>query len=110
MGIDELTPEHEALKTLGRRLAQVRKRQGLSQTRLAEEAGLGVATLRRIEAGQDSQMGSWIKLLKTLHMSASLDALVPASFQSPMAEALASRKGWRRKPKAAGLTWGDEVT
>ena len=109
MRIDALTPEAEALKELGRRLARIRKQQGFTQTRLAEEAGCGVATLRRIEAGQDSQMGSWIKLLKSLQMVSLIDGLMPESFQSPMAEALASKKRWRRKPKTAGVTWGDEA-
>ena len=110
MKIDKLTPESAVLSELGRRLARVRKQQGFTQTQLAEEAGIGVATLRRVEAGQDSQLETWIKLLRALGQSAALNALLPESFDSPMAEALADR-GRRRRVRPAsdvGLNWGDE--
>ncbi|MGB5245503.1 MAG: helix-turn-helix transcriptional regulator [Woeseia sp.] len=110
MKIDSLTPNDEILNELGRRLARVRKQQGWSQDRLAEEAGLGVATLRRIESGQDSQLESWLKILKALRMSASIEQLLPEKYDSPMAEALASNK--RRQARVAdsapGIAWGDE--
>ena len=110
MKIDELTPEPAVLSELGRRLARVRKQQGFSQTRLAEEAGIGVATLRRVEAGQDSQLETWIKLLRALGQSTALNELLPENFDSPMAEVLAER-GRRRRVKRdseSGVTWGDE--
>lgn len=109
MKISSLTPETEILKELGVRLARIRKQHGLTQTRLAEEAGIGVATLRRIEAGQDSQIESWLKVLKSLSLTSAVDALLPEHFNSPMAEALAA-SGKRRKPKGpGGLVWGDET-
>ncbi len=109
MKVDYLTPDGTILTEMGRRLARVRKQQGFSQTRLAEEAGLGVATLRRIESGQDGQMASWLKLLKALRMTASIDALLPETFDSPMAEVLAEAKTGK-KPKVAEVSvrWGDE--
>ncbi len=113
MKIDYLTPEHEILKELGRRLARTRKQQRMSQTLLAQEAGLGVATLRRIEAGQDSQMESWLKLLKALQLASAVDAILPENVNSPMAEVRAKP---RKKHKAAvqavaqGPPWGDEQT
>ncbi len=109
MKIEALTPETAALTELGERLVRMRKQQGFSQTRLAEEAGIGVATLRRIEAGQDSQMETWIKILKAIGMVSSVDALLPENFNSPMAEALASRKSKKRRRKETdGIVWGDE--
>ena len=109
MKIESLTPEPEILKELGLRLARMRKQQGYSQTRLADEAGVGVATIRRIEAGQDSQLESWIKLLKPLDMIASVDALLPEDFASPMAQVMSDRKGRRKsRHKSAGIVWGDE--
>lgn len=108
MKIDYLTPETTILSELGRRLARVRKQQGFSQDALAKEAGIGVATLRRIEAGQDSQMETWVKVMKSLRMTASVDAFLPESFNSPMTEALAESKR-SRKPADSGVRkWGDE--
>ena len=109
MKIKSLTPEPEILKELGLRLARMRKQQGYSQTRLADEAGVGVATIRRIEAGQDSQLESWVKILKPLNMIASVDALLPENFVSPMAQVMSDRKNRRKsKRESAGIIWGDE--
>ncbi|GJM10340.1 MAG: hypothetical protein DHS20C11_26160 [Lysobacteraceae bacterium] len=107
--INDFTPEDEILKELAGRLARIRKAQGYSQTRLAEEAGIGVATLRRIEAGQDSQLATWLKLLKALNMAGAIDALLPETFNSPMAEALAGTRRKRRKQSTSTrVVWGDE--
>ncbi|WP_286828310.1 MULTISPECIES: helix-turn-helix domain-containing protein [Kordiimonas] len=111
MKIDALTPETEILKELGRRAALVRKQQGYTQDDLATQAGLGVATLRRIEGGQDSQLESWLKLLKALDMVSAIDGLLPENFRSPMAEALADQKKRRKKTgESSGAIWEDERT
>jgi len=116
MKINEYTPEPDILREWGVRLAKIRKAQGYSQTELAAEAGIGVATLRRIEAGQDSQVATWLKLLKALNMAAAIDALLPESFRSPMAEALSRspkhRKERRKKQRKqqhalSPVKWGD---
>ena len=107
MKIEYLTPETAILTELGRRLARVRKQQGYSQVALAKEAGIGVATLRRIEAGQDSQMETWLKVMKSLRMIASVDALLPENFNSPMAEALADNKRARKHLDLPLRKWGD---
>ena len=110
MKIDYLTPEDAALVEMGRRLARVRKQQGFSQIRLAEEAGVGVATLRRIESGQDGQMGSWLKLLKGLRMTAAIDTLLPETFDSPMAEVLfGAKKNQKARVAEPGIRWGDQI-
>lgn len=119
MKIETITPDNIILDELGRRLARVRKQQGLTQVDLAQEAGLGVATLRRIESGQSGQMESWLKIMKALHMTASLDALLPEKFDSPRAQVLSSKP--RRKTTAkvrqgsadevaeSPVKWGDQT-
>lgn len=109
MKITYLVPDQAILNELGQRLARVRKQQGLSQTKLAEEAGLGVATLRRIEAGQSGQMVSWLKIMKALQMTASVDAFLPENFDSPRAQVLSGKK----RPSKEGdsdraIQWGDQ--
>lgn len=108
MKIDELSPENAILSELGKRLAQVRKQQRFTQDELASMAGIGVATLRRIEGGQDGHMESWIKILKALKLSNSIDALLPENFSSPMADVLDTNRGRRRQTRAPGKVWGDE--
>lgn len=108
MKIDAQTPTDASLAELGRRLAVVRKQQGLNQDELATAAGLGVATVRRIEDGRDAQLGSWLKLLRALHMTHSIDALLPEFLDSPMAEVKARRKKVSGSPSGKAL-WGDEL-
>jgi len=105
MKIQNLTPETQILAELGRRLARVRKQQRISQTALAEEAGIGVATLRRIEAGQDSQMESWLKIMKALEMLGAVDALLPENFDSPMTQVLSTKKRGVKMAPAVGIPW-----
>lgn len=108
--INTLTPELEMLKELGERLARIRKQQRLTQTNLAEEAGVGVATLRRIEGGQDSQLASWLKLLNALGMTSAIDSLLPEEFSSPMAEVRGTTRRQTKPSAATGIVWGDETT
>ena len=107
MKIEYLTPDQVALGELGQRLARVRKQQGLSQTELAQEAGLGVATLRRIESGKSGQMESWLKIMKALRMTASIDAFLPEKFDSPLAQVL-SPKARRKKTTKENQSNADE--
>ncbi len=109
MNIDHLTPHDQALSELGNRLARVRKQHGYTQAQLAKEAGIGVATVKRMEGGQGGQLESWIKVAQALHMAESINSLMPEHFDSPMAEVLATKKR-RRKNRTAtpGTVWGDE--
>lgn len=108
MKINNLTPGSIILKELGERLAKHRKQRGLSQDDLAEEAGLGVATLRRMEAGDGSQMESWLKLLKALQMMSAIDRFLPETAESPMAQAK-SQASRKQSIKTSGKRWGDET-
>ena len=107
MRIDPLTPEPAILGELGRRLASIRKQRGISQETLASEAGIGVATLRRIEDGKDSKLGSWLRLLKALDMHSAIDNLLPENFRTPMADAKRQRRN-KAAHSPGGFAWGDE--
>ncbi len=109
MRIDSLTPERAALAELGRRLMNVRTQRRLSRLQLAQEAGLGSATIARIESGASAQLSSWIRILAALNMGSAVDLMVPETYASPMAEALKGRG--RRKPgtrQERSTKWGDE--
>lgn len=128
MKIQSLTPTIQVLKELGLRLARLRKQQGLSQAQLAAAAGVGIATLRRIEDGKDGKLGSWTRLLLALHQDSSLDQLLPEAVRSPLAEVKGARarraKASNARPPrlpvdgpsapssdddgAPGFVWGDQ--
>ena len=50
------------------RLRYWRERRGLTQTQLAELSAVGIATVRRIEAGQDTYLATIEKLAKALRI------------------------------------------
>ncbi len=109
MKIDELTPVSTTLLELGRRVARIRKQMGFTQPALAQAAGIGVATLRRLESGSDSQLGTWIRLLSALQMSDAMENLLPADYASPMHEVLGPRRQAARRRQARPAGWGDET-
>ncbi len=109
MKIDRLTPTPAMLTELGQRLARTRKRQGLTQPELARAAGIGVATLRRIEGGNDSQFETWLKLFMALGRVATIDALLPDAASSPMEEVLAGKKRRFTPANSGPPAWGDEA-
>ncbi len=106
MKITDITPHSAALKELGRRLALLRKQQGFTQARIASAAGLGIATVNRIEAGQDAQLSSWLKLFKVLGIASALDVLLPEEILSPMTEAIKQNRK-RKMPSKKKGTWED---
>lgn len=115
MKIDPALTDETVLSELGRRLAARRVAMRLSQAELAEKAGLGKRTVERIEAGQSSQLTSWIRLLRVLQLLPALDALLPSDEIRPMD--LLERRGQRpqrvRKRESddgeegSEWTWGD---
>lgn len=86
---DEKSPwlSEEALRQLGRRVAERRRTQGLSQRELERRAGFSASRLSRIERGHNvAQLGELIGLRNILGIS--LDELV---FGRPAGEARQSR-------------------
>lgn len=107
--IDKYTPEERVIQVLGRRLARIRKSQGFSQARLAKEAGIGLATIKRIEGGYDGQMETWVKIFKVLNLIGGLNLLLPENIESPMQQVLSERgRKSRKKSTSKNLIWGDE--
>lgn len=113
MKLDDTTPTPAALVELGRRLVRARRQRGLTQEELAARAGLGVATLRRIEDGSDAKLGSWVRLVQALDLAGGLDLLLPEDLRSPLAEVREARGRSRARPRGPssqdhGFVWGDE--
>lgn len=105
----------EALqRLLGSRLRGLRLNRNESQEELARRAGIGKATLQRLEEGRSGTIVTLLRVLRALDLD-NLDALVPAVENSPLAEARGDRpkrvraRG-RSAPKAPpdGWRWGDE--
>jgi transcriptional regulator with XRE-family HTH domain len=104
------------LAELGERLARQRIAHGMTQPQLAEAAGVGRATLQRLERGESVQLTSLVRVLRSLDLLGALDALVPETAISPLAELERARRSPRRRvretdaadPAAEPWTWGDD--
>jgi transcriptional regulator with XRE-family HTH domain len=105
----------EALQELlGSRLRGLRLNRNESQEELARRAGIGKATLQRLEEGRSGTIVTLLRVLRALDLD-NLDALVPAVEKSPLAESRGDRQARvrarsRSAPKAppGGWRWGDE--
>ena len=109
----QLTPD-AVLRELGRRVARQRLDMGISQAAAAEQAGVGKRTVERIEAGEDTQMSTIIRLLRVLDLLEGVDRLVPEAGPRPMD--LLKLKGKERRRATGKHTasprgawqWGDK--
>lgn len=85
------------LEVLGRRLAQHRLNRNLTQEELAKNAGVSIATLKRIEHGSNSTLlMNLINVLRALGLESGLEALVPEVPASPIQLATIQRKVRKR--------------
>ena len=106
------------LKELGARVARCRLNMGLSQDKLAEEAGLSRNPVVRMERGESVQLASFVRILRVLGLLDNLDVVVPESGPSPMQLLKLRGKERQRAPRQSSLaaksenrkpwTWGDE--
>jgi transcriptional regulator with XRE-family HTH domain len=84
-----------ALREIGDRLERRRIDAGLTQARLAEEAGISKRTVERIEAGHSADFLMLLRVLRVLKLLETLDQLVPDLPQSPLM--LLKTRGRERK-------------
>jgi transcriptional regulator with XRE-family HTH domain len=95
MPITEWDTNEAVLRELGSRLRRTRLDRNLNQEKLAEEAGIGRATLQRIEEGRSPSAANLISVLRALDLLDGVDRLVPESSPSPIDEL--KRRGQRRQ-------------
>lgn len=119
MHLDEITTDAAVLAELGRRLERQRLERNWTQAEMADEAGIGQATVQRAERGRSVQMTSMIKLLRALGLLAGLDVAVPESIDLPIAQLEREQRKTRRRARGrrggsptefadGSWRWGDE--
>jgi transcriptional regulator with XRE-family HTH domain len=99
MKITDLLTDDAVLAELGARIAARRLELQLTQATVAEQAGIAKRTLERMEAGQASQLGTFVRVLRVLDAASGLDGLIPEAGPRPMD--LLKQKGKIRQ-RAAG--------
>jgi transcriptional regulator with XRE-family HTH domain len=82
-----ITPEltdAAVLREIGERLERRRIDAGLTQARLAEEAGVSKRTVERMMAGRSVDFVLLLRVLRVLKLIDALDQLIPDQPQSPL--------------------------
>ena len=99
---------------LVRRIVQKRLDFGWTQSKAAEQAGIAIRTLRRLELGEDCHFSTIIRLLSAYGLTDRLDQLVPEPTVSPIEFVERQKKTKQRASKALSKgknqpwKWGDE--
>ena len=105
------------LKLIGERLARLRLSKNLTQKKLAEQAGLGLRTVQRLELGlAATQLSGFVRVCQVLGLVERFDVLIPEEQASPIAQLkLQSRKRQRSRSRNAATgatkkwTWGEST-
>lgn len=103
------------LKIIGERLARLRLSKNLTQKKLAEQAGLGLRTVQRLELGlAATQLSGFVQVCQVLGLVERFDVLIPEEQASPIAQLKlqsSKRQRSRSRKTATGATkkwtWGE---
>jgi len=117
MKMDSQMTDEAVLKLIGERLAGLRLARNLTQQQLAEQAGLGLRTVQRLELGAAAtQLSGFVRVCRVHGLVEHLDTLIPEPAVSPMAQLkVQGRKRQRATGRKAASekpgkwTWGDEA-
>lgn len=102
------------LHDLGLRLARVRLSRNITQARLAQEAGASLPSIKRLEAGKNSSLDTYIRVLKALGLGERILDILPNPDVRPVERV--QHKGHERRrarteantPKATDWAWAVE--
>lgn len=112
MRLSDLHSPDAVLHELGRRIERLRLARDLSQEALAEQAGVGRATVQRVEHGEPVKTTALVKVLRALDRLDIFDEVLPESVASPLEELhrqqIYDRRRASHRPNTPGeWTWGD---
>ncbi len=113
MKISPHLTDDAVLAELGARVRRERLQRNQTQQQLAEEAGVSKRTLERLEAGESTQLSSFVRIARALGLLERFEALLPEPLPSPIERLeLGGKQRERasgREPGAGGgFRWGDE--
>lgn len=114
MKIDANMVDEAVAKELGRRLTAIRLARNLSQRQLAEQAGLGLRTIQRLELGEAAtQLSGFLRVCRSLGLMDRIDQLLAEPPPSPLDQLRLYENKRRRasgsrvaEPPAEKWTWG----
>ncbi len=110
MKISKELPANAVVSELGKRIQKYRLDMNMKQAELAAKSGVSIATIRRIEAGEDISFLRVVALLQTMGLSSNLDYLLPEEIVNPvqMSKMGHSRKrAFDKKEAVKPIKWGE---
>ncbi len=116
MKITDTMSEATIIQELGHRAQQQRVGMNLTQSQLADAAGVSARTIERFETGSSIQLDKLVRILRALRLSDNLDALAPELGVRPL-QLVRSKSGVRHRARARkssspatgqGWVWGDK--
>lgn len=107
--------DRATLRELGERISRYRLNRNMTQSALAEEAGISERTMVRLEKGEPSQLLNFVRVLRVLDLLENLEALVPEPPLSPIQQVKMHGKQRQRASSSSDApeskktwSWGDE--
>jgi putative transcriptional regulator len=98
---------------LCKRLESIRLSRNMTQQQLAQEAGVSLRTVGRLEKGQGVSLDTFIRVLTALRIQQSLESLLPDPTVRPI-ERVGAGMAERKRARPAGVSneppawsWGD---
>lgn len=101
MNIRQTTRTPAVLGEIGRRIERLRLQRNQTLASLAEDAGVGTATLQRLESGRAVNLTTLIQVLRALNRLGDLDGVVADVEVSPF-ELTPARTRPRRRASGSG--------
>lgn len=89
-------------RILGERIGRCRIEAALTQSEVAERAGIGKRTLERVEAGSGAELVTLIRILRVLNVLDGFDRLLPELPPSPIEQLKLRGKQRRRVSHSRG--------
>lgn len=100
MKIDSTMTDEAVLRLVGERLSGLRLARNLTQQQVAEQAGLGLRTVQRLELGAAAtQLSGFIRVCRVLGLVENLETFIPEPVVSPMAQL---KQAGRKRQRATG--------
>ena len=85
------------LEETGKKLERLRLSRNITQSELAQDAGVSLRTLRRLESGEGATLDSFIRILAALKLQQNMDLLIPNPRIRPIERV---RTGGRERQRA----------
>lgn len=96
----QILPDPKVLEALGARVRALRLDRGLTQSALAQHAGISLPTMQRLEVGQGQPKAeSLIRVLRSLRKLDELEAMLAPPPVSPIALATSTKPQRQRAPR-----------